>query len=246
MTDPVRILTQEGIERFRNYLGELRLDGALAPPFELLTDSAFSAPAGFSATVSRKRDLPALMSRYDFGCYLVAQLSVADKNVISRNYGLWTWLALYYFDFVCEAEAGVRSPDEDAVYLLPKDFNFRRYYRHMVRSPWWAVSVHGESSKVLLAPRIGTKHPLSTRGEIFEQLASRQSLFGSRVIIQSAFQLYCDSKTGRPKGKTGGSAAGSPRRLADVLNQLDLTFDLGGDVPDVVIGRLPKEFAKWK
>lgn len=246
MTDSVRRLNDAGIDKFREFITMLRAEATLPVPSNLLQDPAYSAPTAFSATVSNDAGLPAFTSRYEFGCYLVGCLAAADKNVISRDQGLWAWLALYFFDFICERDGAERFPDEDAVYVLPRDFSFRRYYRHMVRSPWWAAGVHGEKSKVLLAPRKGTKQPLTTRGEIFEQLASRQNLFGSKVVIESAYQLYFDETSGHPKGRTGGSAGGSPRRLADVLNQLDLTYDIGGDVPDVVVARLPKEFSHWK
>ena len=88
--------------------------------------------------------------------------------------------------------------------------------------------------------------PLNVMGEVVEQLASRQELITNRSIIAAATKLYFDTTKAAPRRGFGGKGPGSPRRLADILNQLDLTWDLYAMSQDQVIGKLPLEFDRFK
>jgi hypothetical protein len=70
-------------------------------------------------------------------------------------------------------------------------------------------------------------------------------------MFHSAFQgtaraLYFDEKTGRLKRGAGGKAGGSPRRLARVRQQLDVTWDLFDLTVERMLAILPNEFNRFK
>lgn len=244
MTEAVRIMNVDGIARFERYLNQLRAGLEQAPPSDLLLSPAFTSVADPSASVEQK----AFSSRYEFGTYLAGQLSVLDRREISRNSGLWTWLALYYFDQLCPAAAnGTRKVRSLQAYLLPTRYDYRIYYRHLVRTPWLIALDHGAFAKVLLIPPSASDEaPLATRGEIIEQMASRQDYLSNPSIIEAAYRLYFDERKGKPRRGAGGSAGGSPRRLATILQQLGLTFDLGACRPETLHKLLPAEFDRWR
>jgi len=143
----VRVLNPEGLAKFSEYLSTLRVEASRVPPIDLLIDGKYSDPFEPQVTV----ETLSFASAYEIGTYMIKVLSNCEDRLISRNYGLWSWLALFYFDQLCKPDpSGNRKPLEDAVYLLEERFSFRRYYRHAIRTPWLAVREHGEHAKVLL------------------------------------------------------------------------------------------------
>lgn len=235
MSDLVRVLTDEGIAQFTQFLSRLRTGGNDPVPYSLLTDPQTSAPLPQEITIERKH----FGNRFGFGEYLVNILNPVDAREIT--YGVWTWLALYFFDEICPVVSGKRNVLEDAVYILGKSYNYQRYYRHLVRTPWFVVSNHGEHGKVMLIMR-----DKGTRSEIFEQLAARQETIGNRTAIAVAYRLYFDPAAQRPKRGAGGKGEGTPRRLSAVIQQLDLTFDLRDCTVDRFLALLPPEFNRFR
>lgn len=244
MTDAVRTLNIDGIAHFQRYLEQLRGGLREGPPSALLTGPAFTSVMESTCTVEQR----SFENRFEFGTYLARQLAPLDRREISRNTGLWTWLAVYYFDQLCPPSSdGMRTTLSPQAYVLPERYDYRSYYRHLVRTPWLVAIDHGKFARVLLTPAgATTQAPLATRGEIIEQLASRQEYLGNPAIIEAAYQLYFDETKHRPRRGAGGSAGGSPRRLAAILHQLGLTFDLGACRAETIQQLLPKEFNRWR
>lgn len=237
MSDLVRVLNDEGIAQFAQFLSRLRAGGSESVPYSLLTDAQTSEPLPQDIAVERKP----FSNRFEFGEYMVAVLQPMDAREITNAYGVWTWLALYFFDDICPVVAGKRNVLEDAVYILGKTYNYQRYYRHLARTPWLMVSNHGEYGKVMLIMR-----DKGTRSEIFEQLAARQEIIGNKTAIAVAYRLYFDPAVQRPKRGAGGKGEGTPRRLSAVVAQLDLTFDLRDCTVDRFLGLLPQEFDRFR
>jgi len=244
MTDAVRRLKPAGIDVFRQFVQRAAAGESAPSPALLLTDPAYSEAAPFDATV----DQQAFATRYDLGVYLVGALGSAGVNTLSRDHGLWTWLALYWFDQLAPLRAdGTRKLYRPETIILPEKPDYTRYYRHFIRTPWLAVQMHGDAARVLLMPPgQGKEPPLARRGELVEQLSSRQWIFGNRKIIRAAFDMYFDTGTNRVRRGAGGSGGGSPRRLATIVDQLELTWDLQDCSPAQVIALLPKEFDRWR
>lgn len=237
MSQIIRRLNDPGIEAFRQYLSRAREGHKEPVPVGLLNDEATSEPLAHQSSISPL----AFENMYVLGLYISKALRTFDRQAISHDHRLWSWLALFFFDQLCpEKPDGTRSPLEDAVYLLAPTFQHTRYYRHAVRTPWIAVMAHGENARVLLVTVSG-----GTRSDIFEQLASRQNLFENQTVIAGASALYFNEVAGKPKRGAGGKGAGSARRLATIVTQLDLTYDLVACDVKTFLSLLPKEFSKF-
>jgi hypothetical protein len=238
MANPFRKLNEIGIATFREYI---RAGAEGAAPVELLTSVETSAPLSHKIHPGTG-DFP---DRQMFGIYLNTLLKDFDPQTISGDAGLWDALALHWFDRLAPLHAdGTRTLRKEYHYLLSSDY--RHYYRHLVRSPWQLVRVHGDAARfVLMAPR-ESSHPLSVHGEILEQMGGRQQVLGSRSIMAAANRLYLDPKKGRPRTGVAGNSRGSARRFGLVLRQLDLTFDPAAMKDDAFSAILPGEFDRFK
>jgi hypothetical protein len=238
MNSRVRKLNDAGVAAFRAYI---KAGAADEPPVHLLTNLETSDPLSTDIAPLRSE----FSDRFVFGKYLCDLLRPLEATGISSDQGLWSGLALYWFELLCPARGNSmkRSPDKDYRYVLSADY--RHYYRHLVRTPWQLVNDHGEFAKCLLISPRNQSHPLSVGGEILEQIGSRQSVLGSPSIIEAVHTLYFDPDTERPKRGAAGSAAGSARRLGIVLRQLDLNFDAQHMQSVGLLTVLPSEFNRW-
>ena len=98
---------------------------------------------------------------------------------------------------------------------------------------------HGDYADHFL---VGKAHQ---RGDVIEQLVSRQELM-SASRVRASYLLYWDKKKREVKRGAAGQGAGSARRLARVLYQLDVGwFFLDAD-PMEIIDLLPPEFDEFK
>lgn len=247
MSDYVRLLTDSGIEQFLAYIENLRHEPSLVPPRHLLTDPETSLPAPFSAKIESRPYGSPFRSSYELGDYLSeGVLQGIPKVEISREYRLWSWLALFLFDELCPPTNGARVPLETAAYVLAKKYNYQRYYRHLVRGAWILVSVHGYFSKVLLTPSSNHPTPVAVRNEVQMQLSATQAYVESANVVQAAYALYYDEATDRMKAGSSSKADGAPRRLVSVLNQFDLTYDLHRSPAATIVALLPKEFDRFR
>jgi hypothetical protein len=247
MSEPVRMLNDEGISQFEKYVDELRDEPTLPPPFHLLTSPATSVAAPFVASLAIQPLGRPYGSAYELGSYLCAQVfNDVSKPLISRDHGLWNWLALFLFDELCPSANGRRAPLETAAYVLSKDFKYTRYYRHLVRSAWVLVSVHGHFAKVLLTANSSQTSPVSVRTEMQMQLSATQEFVESKSVVETAYALYFDNAADRMKVGSSSKGAGAPRRLVTVLNQFDLTYDLHASPAATLVALLPTEFDRFR
>jgi len=88
--------------------------------------------------------------------------------------------------------------------------------------------------------------PLHTPGDLVEQLASRQELVTNQAFMSAATALYVDAATQQPKRGARGKTRGTARRLADICNQLDVTWDLYAMNAGELLGKLPREFQRFQ
>lgn len=237
-SNKLRKLNEEGIRRFAEYIA----DGANGPaPLDLLTDPQTSEPLS-------KEVIPGsgmFTNRYEFGVYLNTLLRDLDPAVIANDPGIWSALALFWFDRLCPvAASGDRTTREQYRYILSADY--RHYYRHLVRSPWQLVRDHKVNAQFLLIAPREQQDPLSVHGEILEQFGGRQQILASKPIIQAANRMYFDQQKQRPRTGVAGSGRGSARRFGLVLRQLDLTYDPACMSDSSLITVLPDEFEKWR
>ncbi|HEY8949460.1 MAG TPA: hypothetical protein VIM56_11295 [Rhizomicrobium sp.] len=235
--DLVRKLNDEGCRLFEQFVIAAKADPKIEPPFELLQDDRYSAPLSVEIPVSRRE----FKSRYELGAYLNTILAPLSARQFSRDQGLWNWLALYFFNQLWTPKKdGSRSLGEIARYVLPAEYNYNKYYRQLVREAWNFVRMHGELARVALTS------PLHVRGEIAEQLASRQWTAGNSAILEAAGRLFIDAGGNSKRGVAGKGRPGTARRLSDVVQQFDRTYDLSACDADKVLELLPAEFDEWR
>ena len=235
----LRRLNASGIERMSAFLDSLTTPAPQEPPYGILEDAATSEALAADIEVEKKD----FSSRLEVARYLDERFGDAETRGIERDHGVWAWLALLFFDTLCPpTPSGVRKPGARARWI-PEVNNFRRYYRHLLAGPYLIYRAHRddpERAMILLCS------PISTMGDIVEQVASRQELVTNRAVVGTATKLYYDAAKKAPRRGAGGKGPGSPRRLADILNQLDLTWDLYAISEDDLVARLPSEFDRFK
>ena len=233
MADKVKILNENGIAKFLEYIE----NGARGiPPFNIITSPDTSEDLPWDSYVEHNN----FSDRFEFGQYLLEALKNCDQQVIAHHKGLWTWLALYYFDSICPLDSnGERKLFKAYSYILSGEF--RHYYRHFIRTPYILVRDHGTFARVLL------RAPLFKRGELIEQIASRQKIVGRKSVMAAIDSLYYDQKSDKPKrGVAGRNKMGTVDRLVWVLQQFELTYDLTFISGNEILKLLPAEFARFK
>lgn len=231
----VRALNEEGIRLFERYLEEARGGSAEGVPRNLLTDDCYSNPVRGNAEV-QERDFD---TRRAVARYLTEVLAEVPASVREEDRGLWSWLALLYFDRLCPlVPEGRESVGRSYRYVLST--HRHHYYRHLLWGPYKIFSIHGDGARCLL------DSPFGTHGEFSEQLASRQQLIVNRDVIGLVDILYWDVEGRKAKvGATTQRGPGVLRRFVVLMNQLDLTYDLHDCGIEALIELLPNEYNRW-
>ena len=235
MTEPVRRLNDAGLEQFRQYLRSLGDGGTAGPPRALLTDADASEPfqpvhflehRNFRTRLEVARDFAAVFGRVP---------------ILEEDVGLWSWLSLFYFDQVCPARAdGTRSPGRDYRHILEPGYRYG--HRHLLAGAFLVYRLHGENAQLLLSSK------LHEESAFHHEIASRQAFLSNRSIIEAVNLLYLDERTGRAKrgAQDTKRSPGTLRRFVDVVQQLDVNYDLYSMTAEAIVHLLPDEFAEWK
>jgi hypothetical protein len=156
------------------------------------------------------------------------------------NIGLWAWLTYVLRDQLFDVDNEGRRLVREFPRWFPADPNdWQKAQRHLVRMPVLLLASLKENADHLLCG------PLPTLPEIREQLTSQQDMFNP-TFQRVARALYFDDKRGALKRGAGGKTGGTPRRLAKVRKQLDVTWELDELEFERVIETLPAEFDKFK
>jgi hypothetical protein len=118
--------------------------------------------------------------------------------------------------------------------------NHRTRYRHLVRTAWSLVRVHGNAAHFILTG------PLHVHGEAAEQLGAYQDVITCKPLIAAIASLAWDVERARLKRGFGGSGPGSARRVHVVASQFRLTYDLDSMRPEQILTLLPREFDRFR
>lgn len=234
----LRALNARGIAEFRDFLQKIR-EGADLPanPAILYVDDT-------STRLPRPVDVE--MRTFDRKFDAAAYLSDLLRDVPSgpEEIGLWSWLALFYFDQLSPAGAdGKRRPREDYHYIPAASSGGSGWQRdrHLLAAPCRLFMLHGDHARLLLHP------PVHQHGAFIYDLGFRRDLITNRGLIETIDLLYWDAARNRPKrGATTTTRPGNLRRLITVVQQLDFNFDLYGMNAEEILRLLPQEFDAWK
>ena len=231
-------LTDSGMQRMGEFIDSLTSGAPLPFPNDLIPAGEMTQLVESEAEISRQ----SFATRMEAAEYLEGILSDAGIPDVDRDKGLWSWLSLYYFDLLRPPERRGRRKPHDRARWIPAISDYRKYYRHLLAGPYRIYHAHRDNPARALALLCG---PLNKHSEIAEQLASYQEIVTNRAIVEIATRLYVDPDTQKPKLGAGGKGPGSPRRLARVMGQFDLTWDLYAMCAEDLIDMLPPEFNRF-
>jgi hypothetical protein len=231
----LRSLNPNGIAAFRGYLQQIR-DGAefRANPAVLYVDD-YSSRLPHPIEVAPRT----FANKFEAAEYLHHLLSNTGAN--TDDIGLWSWLALFYFDQLSPVDSeGRRRPREDYHYIPSTDSGWHRE-RHLLAGPYKLFAMHRERARLLLHP------PVHQHGAFVYQLGARRDLVTNKGLIEAIDLLYWDTKRNAPKrGATTETRPGNLHRLITVIQQLDFNYDLYGMRADEILRLLPSEFDAWQ
>jgi hypothetical protein len=235
----LRRLNEKGLARLSAFLQSFKTDTPEDVPLDILASPDTSEDIGVPIEVERRT----FTNRFDAARYLDQKLSGSDLRNIESDAGLWAWLALFYFDQLCPpASRGRRSPGEAARWIL-QPTRARRYYKHLLAGPYLIYRAHRDNAERAMVLLSGGVHTLN---EFVNQLASRQETVTNKSLMQAITTLYIDPTTLKAKRGAQTKGPGGPRRLATVLNQLDVTWDLYVATTDELLRCLPREFDRFR
>jgi hypothetical protein len=237
----IRRFTDSGLIAAREFLNQLR-QGEDLDVEELLSSDAHSvqmvANADYAVTSFDDRQQAA-----EYFYALLEPLSVNYPD-LELDAGLWTWLSLKWLDFLAplDPSTGERLVRQTERYVLTPH-SYQTYYRHYLSGPYRIFKAHREDvSRV----RAVLATPVTSPGEVVEQIASKQDIISNPSLMAAVTALYVDPATNRLKRGSGGSSGGSPRRLSEVLYQFDQTWDASAMDPSEILALLPAEFDRFK
>lgn len=231
-------LTTKGIAEMNRWLDSIHNQPPTGVPEELMNPGPLVESTSYGDIAEPR----IFGTRFDWANYALSLTGSATDAQVQTDVGLWAWLTLIYFDQVCPPKAGVRKVGQRARYV-PTGSDYRTYYRHLLAGPWQILSAHRDERERARAVLGGS---LNTPGDLYEQMASRMELATSATVLSLSNALYLDIHSGRRKRGSGGAGKGSPRRLAEVLMQLDLTFDIYAMPMEKLLRLLPKEFERFR
>ena len=171
---------------------------------------------------------------------LLATANLNFAQLLDRT-GLWAWLTYVMRDqlFSKRRSDGAWRVGELHRWYPSNPNDWQKGQRHLVRMPTLLLHSLDSNADHLLCGKP------SVLPEIREQLTSQQDMF-NRTFQSAARMLYFDDNSGKLKRGAGGKAAGSPRRLAAVRRQLDVTWDFDELTLEKIMSLLPNEFDRFK
>lgn len=233
----LKIFTDEGVNKFRNFLIELKNNPEVIKPD--LMASEYSKNFQPVVSVDENKYFSSRMELAEYLNQIFLNAGLRAQTIVSND-KLWTWLTYLWFDQICPTNGNVRQVRELVRYICSPDW--RKYYRHYVASSFRIYNALGKENSLLFLNR-----PVDDHGDYNEQLASRQEIISSPNLIKVAHTLYWDGNENRPKrGGSDRKKPGNLRRLIKLFGQIELTYDIFSMKPEEIVKTLPKEFNSWK
>lgn len=237
----LRKFTDKGLERFRGYLHELGQGSLVTLPLHLLVDPEFSKEMQANIELEHTH----FESRLDLARHLDLTFEELPEqpDILANDVHLWSWMSLFYFDQVCPADdKGRRKPGRDYRHIPEPGYPWG--HRHLLMGAYLVYTVYGwgdELSRLLLHTA------LSVESHFHHQIAVRQSFITNRAIMEALHLLYYDHVQNKPKRGPimNRSAPGSLYRFINVIQQLDVTYDLYSMSGFEIVSLLPAEFSHW-
>ena len=236
----LRKFNQAGIDAFENALDRMQI-GEDVNVETLITDPAFTEILSAEPVV----DIRNFSNRFEAARYFYEILAPFDRpsSDIERDKGLWAWLAAAWIDVLAPKDGSGNRKLRARARWIPGVDDYKTYYRHLLAGPYRIYRAHKDNpARVRAVLASAVQQP----GDVVEQLASRQEIITSPSLMEAITALYVLPSTGMLKSGAAGKSNGSARRLVDVIQQFDLTWDVYGMNSDEFLRLLPGEFDKFR
>lgn len=234
---PLRIMLPEGENKFREYIQQTKVDPTTPRPD--LNQDVYSrefsprVEVDESATFASKLDLARYLDQR------FRMIGLRREDILGKR-RLWTWLAYLWFDQLTNNRRHILKREE--YYICTEPSNYRRYYLHLVVSPYIIYSLHGIPISM---PFLYNK--VYESNDFTERVAPNQFIISHKNLVETIYRLYYDESKNRPKrGATGRNVRGGVRRFIRVIRQFELTYDIYSMTSQQIIDLLPPEFEPWK
>lgn len=212
---------------------------------ESLLESFLDSPE-FTEVVAEGVELPEgpFANKYEFGKALAEALGPEVVRRALADDAVWPWLSYVYRDCVMPLKPQGRfvgSPSRHCISNMGERSS-KSHHRHLVRAAVSTVHRFGEDARYLMGKIDG-----HTTYE--EQMMSRREslrLASAAEIVKAVGILYFDPKKQRHKRNAAKDAPGSMIRLVEVINQLDVSYEIESLTAAELLALLPrKEFGQW-
>lgn len=227
----LRRLNGRGIAAFADYLQQIRDGLEFQPDPALLNVDEYSEAVTPQVEIEKRR----FENKFAAAEYLVRKL-----QGLTTDAGLWSWLALYYFEQLSPKDGEGRRRPRENYHYIPSQTHGWGVDRHLLAGPFNIYLMHGHHARLFLYPQV------HEHGRFIYDLGFRHELMSNRGLVEAIDILYWDAKRNRRKrGATTASRPGNLRRLITVLQQLDFNYDLYGMTAREILALLPREFEAW-
>ncbi len=242
MSGLVSVFTECGLKAFEDFLIEARFDPSQEVARDLIFGAANATPVKGAVSFGRVEG----SQRLHAAQYVDAILDRSgDRLQLESSVEFWSWLVAANFKQLCPKHDKTRCfrIGTDLSYWIPRLRDYRRRQRHRLSGPYFTYRAHfSEPRRAMgyLGSRINAYEDLNDRFLGKEQFATATS------VAQVVTDLYYASSTSSMKKGSSGSSPGCPRRLADILGQFALTYDLGALSGAQLLAMLPTEFDRFR
>ncbi len=237
----LRRFNDEGVAEFRRRVADADLNEATIDVDGLLKSDQFTEIV-VARPILRE---PKSFGRYEFceyihGVFEECRSEFEGKRIqVLEDSGLWSWLAAHWATRLTPTKNKKPFVGETSRWVFESQ-TARRDYRHMLASPYRVFANSGAAKNGLNLILTGFVWEWN---RFFEQVASRKYLYMNSEVLRALELLYWDKAKKRRKADV---TVAKVARFGFVLNQLELTWDLGGMTADEIVELLPKEFEIWK
>ena len=236
-TARLRKFNQKGIDEFKNFLDHAKQNTIASEDAANLLENPDLTEVILPEVLIERRDFA---TRYDLAQYLYQALRTVEIENIEYDVGLWSWLTLFYFDQVCPpAPDGSRKVREQCRYVLNTG---RTYFRHILAGAFFLMKLHQENQECTRIVLSSAPHEMS---EAYREICDTKVLVSCTSVLEAAKRMYYDPEKNDIKRGAATKRAGGIRRFADVMAQLDCTWDLPSLSVEQIFKLLPDEFKKY-
>ncbi len=246
----MRALNKDGMVMFREWIVSLNKDPSAELPLYLLEDDLYS----YGIPGSRRLEKRVFVTKYELAETLSPVISAIEGLRISHGSwpGVWSALALFYFESVCRQNDAGWNPNSVSYYVYGEHTgNKPKFYEHRIYGPITLYRTSPESVRPFFEGRF--KSP-SVMGQYEMSIGASNELAENPTILEILRKLYV-RKDGSVSAFTGtknfsGSSKkwdkpGGVRRIPKVCKQLRRTHDLPGVSASSLLELLPAEFHGW-